>query len=82
MSSPRLDWFRLIVDLERLGYTPQALANHVGVARSTLLGWKQGAEPRYTEGEALVAFWCSATGRARSELPAVDLGDWRAYHSK
>ncbi len=78
----RIDWFRVITDLSGFGYTAQALATHVGVAKSTLLGWKQGAEPRYSEGERLVAFWCAATARPREAVPAVAPGDWRAYHAK
>lgn len=78
----RVDWFQVITGLSRSGYSPQSVADAVGVARSTLLGWKQGAEPRYTEGERLVAFWCEATGNHRDKLPTCATGDWWAYHSK
>lgn len=78
----RIDWFRVITDLAGFGYTAQALATHVGVAKSTLLGWKQGAEPRYSEGECLVAFWCAAKASTRDQVPMVTPGDWRAYHAK
>ena len=77
-----VDWFQVITRLSRAGYSPQSIADAIHVARTTLLGWKQGAEPRYTEGERLVAFWCQVTGLSREELPTCAAGDWRAYHSK
>ncbi|MEE5136187.1 hypothetical protein V2J83_11805 [Pseudomonas alliivorans] len=78
----RVDWFTVINMLTRAGYTPQTIADVIRVARTTLLGWKQGAEPRYTEGERLVAFWCQITANDRSRLPVVTLEDCWAYHSK
>jgi len=78
----RVDWFSLINGILRAGYSIQSAAEAISVPRSTLIGWKQGAEPRYTEGERLVAFWCQVTGSDRSRLPMVAVGDWWAYHSK
>lgn len=78
----RVDWFAVITVLSRSGYSPQSVADAIGVARTTLLGWKQGAEPRYTEGERLVSFWCQITGNDRTRLPMVAVGDWWAYHAK
>ena len=74
-------WFMLITSILRAGYSIQSTAEVIGVPRSTLIGWKQGAEPRYTEGERLVSFWCQITGNDRSRLPMVAKGDWWAYHS-
>ena len=82
VADVRVDWFQVINGLSRAGYSPQSVADEVGVARTTLLGWKQGAEPRYTEGERLVAFWCRVTGRERETLPRVAVGDWWSYHAK
>lgn len=78
----RIDWFQVITGLNRAGYSPQSVADAIGVARTTLLGWKQGAEPRYSEGERLVVFWCQITGNERCRLPTCSIGDWWAYHSK
>ncbi|MBI6848617.1 MULTISPECIES: hypothetical protein [Pseudomonas syringae group] len=78
----RVDWFTVITALSRAGYTPQSVADAIGVARTTLLGWKQGAEPRYTEGQRLVAFWSQVTMSDSTKLPMVAIGDWWAYHSK
>jgi len=78
----RVDWFKVITQLSRAGYSPHVVSDAIGVPRSTLIGWKQGAEPRYTEGERLVSLWCLSMDRDRSKLPMVAVGDWWAYHSK
>lgn len=78
----RVDWFRVITDMSRAGYNAHIVAHAIGVARTTLIGWKQGAEPRYTEGERLVALWCRVLKRNRSKLPMVAISDCWAYHSK
>lgn len=78
----RVDWFRVITDLSRAGHSPNAVSDSIGVARTTLIGWKQGAEPRYTEGERLVAYWCKALGKDRSELHMTPAGAWWTYHGK
>jgi len=78
----RIDWFRVITTVLRSGeYSIQGAADEIGVARTTLIGWKQGAEPRYSEGERLVLLWCQITGLDRAALPMVAKGDWWAYHS-
>lgn len=78
----RIDWFRVITMVLRGGYSIQSAADAIDVARTTLIGWKQGAEPRYSEGERLVLLWCQVTGLERSALPMVTTGDWWAYHAK
>lgn len=77
-----LDWFQVISELRRHGYSAKAIADRVGVPKSTLLGWKQGAEPRYSEGRRLIEFWCEITGKAETKLPLVDASCWWAYHAK
>ncbi|KAF1032977.1 MAG: hypothetical protein GAK37_00297 [Pseudomonas sp.] len=75
----RIDWFRVITDVLRDGYSIQGAADEIGVARTTLIGWKQGAEPRYSEGERLVLLWCKISGKGRDNLPMC--AAW-AYHFK
>lgn len=78
----RIDWFRVITMVLRGGYSIQSAADVIDVARTTLIGWKQGAEPRYTEGERLVLLWMDVTKLDRSNLPMVSVTDCWAYHSK
>lgn len=82
MPPMQIDWFSVITVLLRQGYSLSSVAAHISVPKSTLIGWKQGAEPRYSEGERLLAFWCQVTGQDRISLPMVAPGDWRAYHCR
>ena len=74
----RVDWFAVLCDLKRCGFAAQGVAEEIGVAKSTLFGWKQGAEPKHGDGERLIAFWCRASGRDRGDLPMIGRFDWRA----
>ena len=74
----RIDWFQVINDLGRRGFPLQLIADSVDVAKSTVHGWKQGAEPKHGDGERLIAFWCRASGRDRGDLPMIGRFDWRA----
>lgn len=76
-SKSVVDWFRVIVDLERSGYKQRDIALSVNAPRTTLLGWRQGAAPKWNEGERLIAFWCRVTGKERDLLPKIDAFDWR-----
>jgi len=80
--TPTIDWFQVIMEISRYGLSMQVIAQTIGVARTTLLGWKQGAEPRHSEGDRLLTFWTSVTGHDRSEAPMVSISDWWAYHAK
>ena len=77
-----IDWFQVITEISRAGHPMQTIAQSIGVARTTLLGWKQGAEPRHSEGDRLLTLWTSVTGRDRAAAPMVSISDWWAYHAK
>lgn len=74
---PRVDWFRVIADLARKGVGRRTIARRIHVAQGTAQGWKQGAEPRHSDGERLIALWCETTGQPREALPMRDPFDWR-----
>lgn len=65
----RIDWFRVIVNLEREGYAIRDLAFQLEKSK----GWVEhlknspGAEPRFDDGNALLDLWCEAM-----DLPLVD----------
>lgn len=71
------DWFRIILDVGRHGHIHSTIAMACGTAKSTVQGWKQGAVPRWNEGERLVCLWCSVSGKGRDELPRISDYDWR-----
>lgn len=59
MTKPqRIDWFRVLTDLRVQGYSLYAVADETGIPRKTLDGYRsQGAEPRHSDGELLIALW-------------------------
>lgn len=59
----RIDWFRVIVELEGKGYRPNQIAAAIGWPRGTVVGWRNyDAEPSHTAGEALVTLWIQVVG--------------------
>lgn len=73
-----VNWFRVLVDLERNGYGATATATALNVAKSTLLGWKNGSRPGYEEGDRLLQLWGLVTGNGREMVPMISRFDWRA----
>lgn len=49
-----VDWFRLLADLQGFGHSNADVARAINVAPSTLAEWKQGIEPKFENGRALV----------------------------
>lgn len=75
-----VDWFRVIADLNRCGVSTAEVARRLGIGRSTVIGWRAGAEPGYGDGDRLLALWSDTTGLARDTPPMAQPGDWRAFH--
>lgn len=74
----RVDWFRVIVDLSRAGYSHAAIGAAIDCPKSTVQGWKQGATPKYDDGELLITLWAAVMELPREQLPMVRRYDWRA----
>lgn len=74
----KVDWFQVIIDLNRSGYTTLAVAQAIGTAKSTVLGWKQGATPRWEDGECLLELWMTITKNCRDGIPVISRYDFRA----
>lgn len=64
-----IDWFRLLVQLKEQGHSLGAVSQITNIPKSTLNDYKQGAEPRHSHGERLLAFWARATGQGRDQAP-------------
>lgn len=73
----RVDWFRVLAELRRLGWTSARVASHIDMPRTTVDGWKAGSAPRYDPGERLVTLWVEVTGKARCNVPRISPFDWR-----
>lgn len=67
----RVDWFRLLDDLKRAGKSLYDIEAGVSIPKSTLVGYKNGSEPKHCDGEKLITFWCKSTSRHRTEIPLV-----------
>lgn len=66
----KLDWFRVIVTLERSGYSHLAIAHRIGVARRTIGVWKMGGRPRWEDGQRLLDLWFKVT-KGQETAPTV-----------
>lgn len=66
----RVDWFRLMSELKRGGWSLRAMASATRISKPVLVGLRNaGAEPKHVAGEALIALWCRVTGLARDKVP-------------
>ena len=73
MTDQRIDWFRILADLKRLGFSQYAVAEKTGIARETVRDWFcRTKEPRHSAGERLIAFWMAEMERPRESLPMFD----------
>lgn len=54
----RVDWFRVIVDLERAGMSHVRIADAVGISQARIQAYKNGlGEPKHRVGSGLVTLW-------------------------
>lgn len=77
----KIDWFRILSDMSRSGYSLQDIAEELDVVASTLIGWKKGASPRHHTGEALIELWCRVNSKGRDELPKEKFVQKFIFHS-
>ena len=78
-TEQRVDWFRLLADLKRLGFSLRSLPEHVHIPYETMRDWaNKGHEPRHSDGERLIAFWQTVMNRPRESVPMIDPHDFRA----
>lgn len=53
-----VDWAQVLAGVRRAGLSYDNIANEMGMAKSTLMGWsKPGTEPRHCDGERLLELW-------------------------
>ena len=83
MAAGRVDWFRVIVEIERAGVSVAAISARIGAPFETVRGWRnQGAEPRYRTGAALVELWREVTDQPGAAPPDAELGHLSAARAK
>lgn len=74
----RVDWFRILIELGKEGYRLQAISHFTKIPRSTLIGYKQGAQPSYHNGATLLVFWSQATGKRQDWAPTISSYSYKA----
>ena len=75
----RPDFNRMILDLGRLRWTHEKIADVLPVSSaSTVSEWARGGIPNYDNGDALIELWRSETGIQRFPRD----GEWGAYKYK
>lgn len=77
----RISWFRVFNELKAAGWSLYRIENELDIAKSTLNGWKDGAEPKHTDGEMLIKLWQIVTSKQRTELP-IERRFQNAYRRK
>lgn len=65
----QVDWFRVISDLKCLGYSTYQIAAATAIPQSTLIGFKSGSEPRFSDGEILIEYYRAMTGKNLDQVP-------------
>jgi len=63
MSDFKVDWFKVVTELEYAGMTLQQQAKEVEVkSKTTVFYWKTGSEPAFSKGMKLIDVYKSVIG--------------------
>jgi len=65
----RVDWFRILQDLKESGWSLYRVQEEIDIPKTTLIGYKSGAEPRHKDGEKLIGLWVRITVMPRDAIP-------------
>lgn len=66
----RVDWFRIVVDLERAGYTHWRIAAHIGRSATQVQAYKTiHTEPPFHAGMLLLGLWTEACDKGGQPPP-------------
>lgn len=69
----RIDWFRILTDLEKAGVSCRELSRRLDIPHGTIHGWKSGnCRPKVDEGIIVMEFWAVHFGKRLSEVPKYD----------
>jgi hypothetical protein len=70
-----VDWWRVIVDLNRAGWSDERIGKECGCDRSTVTRLRNdfeysiAREPLYRLGVAILALWMAELGRGAADIP-------------
>ena len=70
----RIDWFRVITDLERSGFSLERIADECMRGKTWAWSLKNvpNTEPRFHDGMLLLGMWADQTGKERADAPRVE----------
>lgn len=69
VPSNKIDWFRVLTDICRDGYSLYEFARDTTIPRSSLNAYKNGSEPTHAVGMCILAHWSIKTGRPGHDAP-------------
>jgi len=82
-ESQQVDWFVIIVALERREFNHRRIAETIGNSVGSIGFWKTGtSQPAHNSGEALISLWCSVSGLPRDQVPMRKDGQLSAARVK
>jgi hypothetical protein len=64
-----VDFSRLLFDLKRAQWSVAAIAQVLGIARSSVRAYLGYTEPMHPTGELIIALWCQHLRKSRDDLP-------------
>ena len=67
----KVDWFKLLCDLKRSHIALCQIEKDTHIPKSTLLGFKEGRQPRHDDGEILITYWQQKTKNSRDIVPRL-----------
>lgn len=73
-TESRVDWFRVITDMQYCGWSHGRICRTLGRHKSWLAMIKNtpGAEPRFRDGQSLIELWHHVTGKPLDLIPVSD----------
>ena len=73
----RVDWFRVLCDLDREGCPVKRICYLLELPPSTVYSWKNDAkEPRHSDGDRLIVLWTEWLQRPRDSVPMTNKPRW------
>ena len=70
----RIDWFVLLVQLNKNGCDINRLSRELEIPRSTIRGWRLGhGRPRFEEALRVITYWSQHTGQDIALVPVTSL---------
>lgn len=63
------DWSSIIEGLRRQGLSFSHLEQCTGIARASLVRYRDGGTPKHPDGERILGFWCEFMNRQREHAP-------------